>query len=83
MKNSLTELIIKFLNCDLCSQYSHFIPLHLHSVDSVFSATSVFQTDKDCRLWDARTELNKLQREAIECGVKHSFQLIQGPPGID
>ena len=53
------------------------------SVDSVFSATSVFQTDKDRQLWDARTELNKLQREAIECGVKRSFQLIQGPPGTD
>ena len=53
------------------------------SVDPVFSATSVFQTDKDRQLWDARTELNKLQREAIESGVKHSFQLIQGPPGID
>ena len=52
-------------------------------VDSMFSASSVFQTDNACQLWDAKTELNKLQREAIEHGVKRSFQLIQGPPGIE
>jgi len=52
-------------------------------VDSMFSTSSVFQTDNACQLWDATTELNKLQREAIEHGVKRSFQLIQGPPGIE
>jgi len=42
---------------------------------------SVLQTDNTNQLLDARTELNELQREAIECGVRRRFQLIQGPPG--
>jgi len=42
---------------------------------------SVLQTDNAHQLLDTRTELNELQREAIECGVRRRFQLIQGPPG--
>jgi len=59
------------------------VPFTYVSVDSVFSATSILQIDKAYQLWDARTKLNELQREAIERGVKQRFQLIQGPPGID
>jgi len=62
----------------------HSYLVHIYvSVDSVFSAMSILQIDKAYQLWDARTKLNELQREAIERGVKQRFQLIQGPPGID
>ena len=61
----------------------YLFPFTYISVGSVFSAMSVLQTDNAHQLLDARTELNELQRKAIECGVRHRFQLIQGPPGID
>jgi len=83
----LSELVENFLGLIVTLMHSYLVhikvPFTYVSVDSVFSATSILQIDKAYQLWDARTKLNELQREAIERGVKQRFQLIQGPPGMD